>query len=139
MVSNFLIPGPIVRANVEQVQQIIFNLVINAWEALENRQGSLRVGVSIVRNEEISDGHRFPIGWQPQANIYACIEVEDDGIGIADNDMDKLFDPFFTSKFTGRGLGLSLVLGMLRVYDGCVTVQSQPNQETIFRVYIPSE
>lgn len=139
MASCFEIPGPTVRANVKQVQQIVSNLVINAWEALENRKGSLRVGVSTIRPDDISVGHRFPIGWQPQANAYACLEVQDEGIGIADKDMDKLFDPFFTSKFTGRGLGLSLILGMLRVYDGCVTVQSQPNQETVFRVYIPTE
>ena len=139
IVNDFQMSGPTVKANSKLVQRIVSNLVINAWESMGGQKGSLRVRVSTIGSEEIAVEHRFPIDWQPQASAYACLEVRDEGSGIALKDMDKLFDPFFTSKFTGRGLGLSVVLGILRAYDGCVTVQSQPDQGSIFRVYIPTE
>lgn len=139
MVGDFPLPGPTIRANAKQVQRIVSNLVVNAWESMGSHKGSLRVRVSTIGSEDISVEHRFPLDWQPQANVYACLEVQDEGSGIAHKDMDKLFDPFFTRKFTGRGLGLCMVLGILRVYNGCVSVQSQPGQGSIFRVYIPTE
>ena len=57
--------------------------------------------------------------------------------GFADEDLEKLFDPFFSTKFTGRGLGLSVVLGIVRAHGGAVTVESEPGRGSVFRVFFP--
>jgi two-component system cell cycle sensor histidine kinase/response regulator CckA len=75
--------------------------------------------------------------WQPKEKSYACLEVTDTGCGIADKDIENLFDPFFSSKFTGRGLGLAVVLGIVKAHGGTVTVESEPGRGSIFRVFLP--
>ena len=65
------------------------------------------------------------------------MEVVDAGGGIADKDIEKLFDPFFSSKFTGRGLGLAVVLGIVRAHGGAVTVETEPGRGSTFRVFLP--
>jgi CheY-like chemotaxis protein len=65
------------------------------------------------------------------------MEVKDAGCGIADKDIEKLFDPFFSSKFTGRGMGLAVVLGIVKAHDGAVTVESEPGRGSAFRVFLP--
>jgi two-component system cell cycle sensor histidine kinase/response regulator CckA len=77
------------------------------------------------------------IGWQAPNSAYACLEVSDSGCGITAKDKDNLFDPFFSRKFTGRGMGLSVVLGIVRAHHGAVTVESKPGQRTVFRVFLP--
>ena len=130
-------PGPTVSANANQIQQILNNLVTNAWEASNGRKGIIGLKVTTVAPAEIPDEHRFPIGWQPGECLYACIEIKDSGCGIADEDIHKLFDPFFSNKFTGRGLGLSVVLGVVKAHDGAVSVESEPGKGSIFSVFLP--
>ena len=79
----------------------------------------------------------FPLDWQPPAPAYACLEMADEGRGIAAQEIENLFDPFFSSKFLGRGLGLPVVLGIARAHDGGVTVASEPGRGTVFRVFLP--
>jgi CheY-like chemotaxis protein len=86
---------------------------------------------------EIPPALRFPIDWQPLDAAYACLEVRDPGCGIAEKDIEKIFDPFFTSKFTGRGLGLAVVLGILRAHRGAISLESKPGRGSIFRVFLP--
>jgi len=81
--------------------------------------------------------HRFPLDWQPQSNAYACLEVADEGQGINEKDMEKLFDPFFSTKFPGRGMGLAVVLGIVRVHSGVVVVRSHPGRGSTFQVFFP--
>ena len=130
-------PGPIISANANQIQQVLTNLVTNAWEAIGDDRGAIRLTVKTVSSADIPAAHRFPIDWQPQDNAYACLEVADAGCGIADKDIEKLFDPFFSSKFTGRGLGLAVVLGIVRAHGGVVTVESEPGRGSVFRVFFP--
>ena len=92
--------------------------------------------VSEVRPGDIPATHRYPPDWQPQGGVYACLEVTDQGCGIAQEDIDKLFDPFFSSKFTGRGLGLPVVLGIVKAHDGVVTVESEIGVGSIFRIFL---
>jgi len=106
--------GPCIRANASQMQQVLTNLLTNASEASNHPQDTIRLAVTLARAVELPAVHRFPIGWQPQYPAYACIEVADSGCGIMAGDIERIFDPFFTSKFTGRGLGLSAVLGIVR-------------------------
>jgi CheY-like chemotaxis protein len=130
-------PGPAISANANQLQQVLTNLVTNAWEAgVEGRV--VRVTVKTVFPAGIPASHRFPIDWRPhEAVSYACMEVVDEGSGIAAKNIEELFDPFFSSKFTGRRLGLSVVLGIVRAHVGAVTVETAPGRGSIFRVFLP--
>lgn len=136
--TDFPMPGQIVRASAKQIQQIFSSLMANAWEAMENKPGWVRVTINTVVPQEISTKHRYPLDYQIQDSAYTCLLVQDSGVGIADRDLDNLFDPFFTSKFAGRGMGLSVVLGILRAHRGAITVESHPGRGSIFRVYLPN-
>jgi two-component system, cell cycle sensor histidine kinase and response regulator CckA len=98
----------------------------------------VRLAVGTASPHDIQPANRFPIDWQPQLeNRYSCIEVNDNGSGIAERELTELFDPFFTNKFTGRGLGLAIVLGIVRAHGGAVTVESVLGRGSTFRVYFP--
>ena len=129
--------GPIILANPNQIQQLLTNICTNAWEAVGSNRGAIQLTVKVVPPAEIPATNRFPLDWQPQDMAYACLEVADSGSGIAGKDIEKLFDPFFSSKFTGRGLGLPVVLGVLRAYSGAVAVESKPGRGSVFRAYFP--
>jgi PAS domain S-box-containing protein len=131
-------PGPVISANANQLQQVLTNLVTNGWEADVEGRGVVRVIVKTVLPAGIPASHRFPIDWRPHETVsYACMEVVDEGSGIAAQNIEELFDPFFSSKFTGRGLGLSVVLGIVRAHVGAVTVETAPGRGSIFRVFLP--
>jgi two-component system, cell cycle sensor histidine kinase and response regulator CckA len=130
-------PGPVISADVNQIQQVLANLITNAWEAVGKDGGSIHLRVKTVFPAEIPMVHRYPIDWQPQNDAYACLEVADAGCGITDRDIENLFDPFFSSKFTGRGLGLSVVMGIVQAHGGAITVESEPERGSTFRVFLP--
>ena len=130
-------PGPVISANAIKIQQVLANLATNAWEALGESRGVIHLNVKTVSPAEIPASHRFPIDWQPQEDAYAGLEVSDSGCGIEDEDIEKIFDPFFSSKFTGRGLGLPVVLGIVKAHGGVVTVESKPGRGSNFRVFLP--
>ena len=130
-------PGPVTRANASQVQQVLTNLATNAWEAGDEGHGAVRLAVGMVSALAIPVAHRFPIDWQPRDPAYACLEVADSGGGIPERDIEKIFDPFFSTKFTGRGMGLAVVLGIVRSYQGGLTVESKPGRGSVFRVFFP--
>jgi signal transduction histidine kinase len=135
---DFPLPGFTVTANADQVQQVLTNLFTNACEAIGNDPGEVHIALQRVSPLDIALAHRFPIDWQPdEGGGYACLEVKDTGCGIADGAIEELFEPFFSSKFTGRGLGLPVVLGIVRTHGGAVTVESVPNRGTTFRVHFP--
>ncbi|RPH41794.1 MAG: PAS domain S-box protein [Desulfobulbaceae bacterium] len=131
-------PGPAVKANAKQIQQVLTNLVTNAWESAEgDRPGGIHLATRTVSPADIPIGRRFPINWQPEDCAYACLEVRDNGCGITEEDLDEVFSPFFTTKFTGRGLGLPMVLGLVQAHGGVVTVESERGKGSIFRVFLP--
>ena len=136
-------PGPIVSANANQIQQVLANLLTNAWEAIGNGtgeqggQGTIRLSVTTVAGADIPVSGRFPIDAPMPQDAYACMEIAGTGCGIAARDIDKLFDPFYSTKFTGRGMGLPMALGIVRAHAGVFTVQSEPGHGSLFRVYLP--
>jgi signal transduction histidine kinase/CheY-like chemotaxis protein len=127
---------PRVRMDPSQLQQILMNLVINAGEAIgEGNPGKITVGTSLADVER-----RFvdAAGQEVAPGRYLRVEVSDTGSGIEEEKRSKIFDPFFTTKFTGRGLGLAAVSGIVRSVKGGITVESEPGRGTTFRVYLPA-
>ncbi|MBE7499408.1 MAG: PAS domain S-box protein [Verrucomicrobiales bacterium] len=127
----------VVCANADQLQEVLGQLVTNAVEASGERPGAIRLELSRVAPTAIPTAHRFPVEWQPQEPSYVRLEVRDNGGGIAAPDLNQVFDPFFSRKLTGRGLGLSVVLGIVQAHRGAVTVASEPGRGSVFTLYLP--
>ncbi len=130
-------PGPAIFADETQIRQVLTNLISNAREAIAAGEKTIHLNVKRVCAADIPDSPRFPVGWLPKDGDYACLEVSDTGCGIPEPDIERIFDPFFTRKFTGRGLGLPVALGIVRTHGGVVTVESGPGRGSIFRVFLP--
>jgi len=128
---------PSINADVSQLQQVVMNLVINAAEAVGTRPGYVEVStrVQTIGDEEL----RANLTRQSvSAGDYVVLTVSDNGTGMDPATCQRIFDPFFTTKFTGRGLGLSSVLGIVRGHKGLLTVNSWPGEGTTFRVFFPA-
>jgi PAS domain S-box-containing protein len=128
---------PAVSADATQLRQVIMNLVINASEAIGSRSGVLALGTGVARVDE-----EYLRGFRPDASPppgdYVYIEVSDNGCGMDAATLSKIFDPFFTTKFTGRGLGLAAVLGIVRGHKGGLKVYSEPGKGTTFKLFFPA-
>ena len=128
---------PRIEADVAQMQQIIMNLIVNAAEAIPaSRQGSVKVRtfeceLTATQLANMRNSFDAPPG------RYVCLTVLDDGSGMEEATQRRIFDPFFTTKFTGRGLGLSAVLGILRGHKGGISIASRPGSGTTIGVYLP--
>lgn len=130
--------GPSIQGNSDDIAQILTNLVTNAWEACESADaGRIQVRVETVDSKSIPVSRCVPFGWHPAASTYACLSVADNGQGITSEQSEMLFEPFYSTKFTGRGLGLALVAGMVRGHDGAIAVESTPGRGSTFRCYFP--
>lgn len=128
---------PRVTADPVQIRQIIMNLVLNASEALVDGTGEIAVGTRLVR----ADAALFAACvFSPELppGDYVCLEVADTGHGMDEQTSARIFDPFFSTKFTGRGLGLAAVLGIVRGHNGALQVASKPGLGTTFRLYLPA-
>jgi PAS domain S-box-containing protein len=128
--------GPVIKANENQIQQVLTNLATNGWEACAGG-GIIRLSVTTVPPSAIPALHRFPVDGRLRDTAYGCLEVTDTGCGMAEPDIGKIFDPFYTTKFVGRGMGLAVVLGIIRASGGIITVESTPGRGSSFRVYMP--
>jgi PAS domain S-box-containing protein len=129
---------PRVHADAAQLQQVIMNMVINAAEAIpESCPGAVTVTTS-ARALTAFDRERSIIPIELNGQEYVEVRFTDTGSGIPLDVQRKIFDPFFTTKFTGRGLGLSAVLGIVRSHGGALTLESAPGQGTTFRVLLPA-
>jgi len=129
-------PLPPVEADAAQIQQVVLNLITNASEAIGEKSGI----ISFATGEMYADtayldgsvtGDLLPEG------RYVWLEVSDTGVGMDAKTRMKIFDPFFTTKFTGRGLGMSAVLGIVRGHHGALRVYSEPGRGTTFRMLLP--
>jgi two-component system cell cycle sensor histidine kinase/response regulator CckA len=127
---------PLVQADVAQMRQLIMNLITNASDALEDRAGTIRVRTGVEQVTTRPDGL---YGAAPLASgAYAFLEVADDGCGMDEETRARLFEPFFTTKFTGRGLGLSAVQGIVRGHSGGIVLHTAPGRGTTMKVLLPS-
>lgn len=129
--------GPcVVEADRAQIQQVIMNLLINASEAIGASPGVIlvRTATSERAAPRISDHLHSEV----LPGSYVQVEISDNGSGISTETLKRIFDPFFTTKFTGRGLGLAAVLGIVKGHGGDIEVASVPGQGTTFRILLPA-
>ncbi len=127
---------PYIRGDASQVRQIIMNLVINASEAIGDETGAIMIstGSAFLTRADLKSTYlddKLPEG------EYAFLDVTDTGAGMDRETAARIFEPFFTTKFTGRGLGLAAVLGIIRGHRGAVRISSEPGKGTSFRVFFP--
>jgi PAS domain S-box-containing protein len=126
---------PPVEADPSQVQQIIMNLIINAAEATP-KGGVVTVSTAVSEDAPLAG---FPaVDNAGPAERYVLLRVRDTGHGMDEATQSRIFDPFFTTKFTGRGLGLAAVLGIVRAQRGGIRVESEPGKGSTFTVYFPA-
>jgi PAS domain S-box-containing protein len=134
---NLTRPLPLVEADATQLRQIIMNLVINAAEAIGDASGIIAVSTGCMECDEEYLRDALFTGPLP-AGPYVCLEVIDTGCGMDRETQAKIFDPFFTTKFTGRGLGMAAVLGIIRGHRGAIRIQSEPGKGSRFTVLFPA-
>jgi PAS domain S-box-containing protein len=127
---------PPIEGDPGQIQQLVMNLVINGAEAAGEEPGTVRVTTELRR---IGNAHwnGTLIGEELAPGEYVGLEVADDGCGMDSATQAKIFDPFFTTKFTGRGLGLAAVSGIIRSHGGALKLTSAPGQGSVFEVLFP--
>lgn len=127
-----------VRADIRQMKQLVVNLVTNAMEAMQGRPGSVCVRTSAaIMDDQLVQEWSTLTKTTMMPGTYIILEVEDQGNGMSSEVMERMFDPFFSTKFTGRGLGLSAVMGIVQGHHGGIKVRSQMGSGTVFSVALP--
>lgn len=127
---------PLVEADATQLRQIVMNLVVNAAESIEAEQGAISIttGVRWADVAYLADAYQTS---NLAEGTYVFVEVTDTGCGMDQATRAKIFDPFFTTKFTGRGLGLAAVLGIVRGHHGTLRVDSEVGRGSTFTILLP--
>jgi PAS domain S-box-containing protein len=128
---------PMIDADATQLRQIIMNLVINASEAIGEKSGVIAVSTGCMQCDR-RYLNSFWLNEQIPEGLYIWFEIADTGCGMDKETVAKIFDPFFTTKFTGRGLGMAAVLGIVRGHKGAIKVYSEVGQGTSFKVLLPA-
>jgi len=140
---NFAENLPTFDGDVTQIRQVVMNLITNASEAIGDRSSVIALSTGAMHcdrdylddvNEVLRAGLDEPL---PEG-VYTYFEVADTGCGMDAETIEKIFDPFFTTKFTGRGLGLSAVLGIVRGHQGALKIYSEVGKGTTFKVLFPA-
>ncbi|MBT3287682.1 MAG: response regulator [Victivallales bacterium] len=134
-------PRVMIKGDTAHLQQLVVNLVENAREAMAQagrEDGAVQITVSPIEFAEPQQFDGFGEYGSLQSGAYARIAVSDTGCGMERATLSKAFDPFFTTKFTGRGLGLASVLGIVRAHQGAIRVVSAVGEGTTFVVFLPT-
>src|SRR5581483_2024724 len=121
---------PPIEGDVTQIRQVLMNLIVNASDAIGDKQGIISLTTGTVQADHDYLAGSFMAPDLPEGQ-YAYVQVTDDGSGMDKETQQKIFDPFFTTKFTGRGLGLAAVLGIVRGHNGAIKVYSEPGQGSV--------
>ncbi|MDY0061923.1 MAG: PAS domain S-box protein [Myxococcota bacterium] len=127
---------PLIQADPSQLRQVVMNLIFNASDALGEQSGVIDITTSLRQCDRATLARTY-LDEQLPEGPYVCLEVTDTGCGMDPETLARVFDPFFTTKFTGRGLGLAVVLGIVRGHRGALQVGSSPGQGTRFQVLLP--
>ena len=128
---------PLILADAAHIQQLVMNLITNAAEAITKPDGVVRLTTGVQECDQ-SFLNGSLLKEKPAAGRYVFLEVSDNGCGMSEDTLKRLFDPFFTTKFTGRGLGMSAVHGIIKTQQGALIVESKPGSGTTFRAFFPA-
>lgn len=133
---------PAINADPTQIRQIVMNLITNASDAVGEEGGSIRLRTGVVRPLEL-EGQGFT-GPTPEDGAverrdepFVFLEISDNGYGMTPDTLTRIFDPFFSTKFAGRGLGLAAVMGIVRSHRGMIRIRTERGIGTAFRVLFP--
>ncbi|MEP6669984.1 MAG: PAS domain-containing protein [Chthoniobacter sp.] len=127
---------PVVLGDATQLRQVVMNLVINASEAVGEKSGFIAITTGLTRADRAYLSGAFFARDLPEGD-YVSLEISDNGGGMSPEVLERIFDPFFTTKFTGRGLGLAAVLGIVRGHNGALKVFSEEGWGTTFKILLP--
>ncbi|MCP4639370.1 MAG: response regulator, partial [bacterium] len=132
---------PAIEADASQVQQVVMNLITNAADAIGDEDGAiaLATGAMDCTTDYLARNLAPPLSPEDavQPGAYVFFEVSDTGCGMDEEARAKLFEPFFTTKFTGRGLGMAAVQGIVRGHKGAIVLDTEPGKGSTFRVLLP--
>ncbi len=128
---------PLLEGDIGQIQQVLMNLIINATDAIGHQDGHVTIQSNnclIGEQRAVTSGYTTDI---IHPGAYIRIAIQDNGVGMDKNTMDRIFDPFFSTKGYGRGLGLSAIQGIIRQHKGYLYVESEPGKGSTFQVFLP--
>jgi signal transduction histidine kinase len=128
--------APLITGSPADIRELLAHLITNAEESM-SAGGEILIVVREAVAAEIEQSSLVHSAWTPGDGRYLCMAVSDSGSGMDAEVLRNAFDPFFTTKFTGRGLGLAVVLGVVRAHDGTLTVSSTPGVGSVFSVLFP--
>lgn len=129
---------PCVVGDKSQISQVVMNLIINAAEAIGEAPGEINLRLEKVIFSPADANHDY-LGKEIAPGSHVCLEVTDTGCGMNEEVKRRLFEPFYTTKFSGRGLGLSATLGIIQSHKGALQLASQLGEGTTFRIYLPAD
>lgn len=128
---------PLILADPSQIRQVVMNLLLNASDALADGHGTITIACSYTYCD-----HAFLVRHAPHHPIdegtFAILSIRDDGCGMDTAIQKRIFDPFYSTKTNGRGLGLSAVMGIIKAYNGFITLESSPGSGSSFTCYFPT-
>src|SRR5690606_32902661 len=127
---------PLIEGDISQLRQVFLNILLNSVESLPNDTGHIQVSTRYgkLNSQELNN---IVIGnADPEQKMVICT-ISDNGVGMDEKTKRHMFEPFFTTKFTGRGLGLSAVSGVMRLSKGILSLQSTPNKGTSISIGFP--
>ncbi|MDD5285214.1 MAG: response regulator [Desulfuromonadaceae bacterium] len=127
---------PQIKGDSGQIQQIIMNLIINAAEAIGDANGTIKILLTEAAFKA-DQAEVDTFGTFIKVGRYACLEVTDTGIGMDEETQKRIFEPFYSTKFTGRGLGMSAIQGIIKSHEGLLLLTTSPGVGTTFKVLFP--
>jgi signal transduction histidine kinase len=129
---------PIFEGDVAQIRQVVMNLMINASEAIGDRSGAISISIGAMA-APAAELEAYQLDEPLGPGLYVYLDIFDTGCGMDEATRKRIFDPFFTTKFTGRGLGLAAVQGIVRGHRGGIRIESEPGRGTSFRAISPAK
>ncbi len=130
------VPGPTLKADATQIRQVVMNLITNAAEAIGDRSGSISISTGSV-DADAAYLEEMECGEEISPGIYGYLEVSDTGIGMSADTVERMFDPFFSTKHDGHGLGLAAMQGIVRGHGGAIRVYTELGKGTSIKLLLP--
>lgn len=128
---------PVLQGDPTQIQQVVLNLLLNASESFDGADGKIEITTKEYLLSEPNSSYSEFTNQELMHDSYVWLEIKDNGRGMSPATLSRIFDPFYSTKESGHGLGLSAVLGIVRGHNGGISVVSQPNVGTTFKLILP--